>query len=225
MGKSDKPDLDYRFFDHSKYVEGFIDKLDLSNITLVIHDWGSGLGFHYAMKHESKIKGIAFMEALIKPMQWEDFPSGFRIGFKLFRTAGIGWFMISVMNMFVNQILPQSIVRKLSTEEKDYYGNPYKTVKSRKPVRQWPCEIPIDGQPSDMYEVISNYNQKLQESELPKLLFYATPGGIIDSKTVDWCQQNLKNLKLIDIGAGIHFLQEDNPDLIGAELANWYQDL
>jgi len=225
MGKSDKPDLGYRFFDHSEYVEGFIDKLDLSNITLVIHDWGSALGFHYAMRHESNIKGIAFMEALVKPMTWGDFPSGFKMGFKLMRTSGIGWLMISVLNMFVTRILPQAIVRELSAEEKDYYAAPYKTVQSRKPVRQWPCEIPIEGKPADVYEVISSFNQRLQASELPKLLFSATPGGIINDKTVEWCRQNLKNLKIVDIGEGIHFLQEDNPHLIGEELAKWYQAL
>jgi len=225
MGKSDKPDLGYRFFDHSEYVEGFIDKLDLSNITLVIHDWGSALGFHYAMRHENNIKGMAFMEAFLKPMTWGDFPGGFRMGFKLMRTSGIGWFMISVMNMFVPQILPKAIVRELSSEEKDYYAAPYKTVQSRKPVRQWPCEIPIEGKPTDVYEVISSYNQRLQESGLPKLLFFATPGGIIDDKKVEWCRQNLKSLKVVDIGKGIHFLQEDNPHLIGEELAKWYLDL
>jgi haloalkane dehalogenase len=225
MGKSDKPDLEYRFFDHVKYVEGFIEKLGLENITLVIHDWGSALGFHYAMRHENNIKGIAFMEALIKPMNWADFPSDFRMGFKLFRTPGIGWLMLSVMNMFVGQILPQAIVRKLSAQEKDYYGAPYKTVKSRKPVRRWPCEIPIEGKPPDVHEVISNYSRKLQESEVAKLLFSATPGGLIDPKTVDWCKQNLKNLKVVDIGDGIHFIQEDNPHLIGEELSKWYQGL
>ncbi len=225
MGKSDKLDLDYRFFDHSKYVEGFIEKLDLSNLTLVVHDWGAALGFHYAMRHENNIKGIAFMEAIIKPMTWEDFPKGFRMGFKLFRTAGIGWLMISVMNMFVTKILPQAIVRKLSAKEKDYYAEPYKTVQSRKPVRRWPCEIPIEGKPADVYEAVSNYSQKLQASEVPKLLFFATPGGLTDSKTVDWCKQNLKNLKVVGIGDGLHFIQEDNPHLIGEELAKWYLDL
>ena len=225
MGKSDKPDLDYRFFDHSKYVEGFIKKLNLSNLTLVIHDWGSGLGFHYAMRHENNIKGIAFMEAFVKPKTWEDFPKDFKMGFKLFRTAGIGWLMISVMNMFITKILPQSIVRKLSIEEMDYYADPYKTVQSRKPLRQWPCEIPIEGKPVDVYEAISNYSKKLQTSEVPKLLFFATPGGLIDPKTVDWCKQNLKNLKVVHIGNGIHYLQEDNPHLIGQEMAKWYQEL
>ena len=225
MGKSDKPNIAYRFFDHYNYVEEFIKKLGLSKLTLVIHDWGSALGFHYAMRHEINIKGIAFMEAAMKPINWEDFPNDFRLGFKLFRTSGIGWLMISVMNMFVTQILPQAIVRKLSSEEKNYYASPYKTVQSRKPVRQWPCEIPIEGKPADVYEVVSNYNQKLQESEIPKLLFFATPGGLIDSRMVDWCKQNLKNLKVVDIGEGIHFLQEDNPHLIGEELAKWYTDL
>jgi haloalkane dehalogenase len=225
MGKSDKPDLDYRFFDHSKYLEGFIEKLGLTNVTVVLHDWGSGLGFHYAMRHESNIKGIAFMEALVKPMKWDDFPSGNKVGFKLFRTPGIGWFMISVMNMFLTQLVPKMIVRKLSAEEKEYYDAPFKTIKSRKPVRQWPCEIPIDGQPADVHKMISNYSQKLQESELPKILFFANPGAIINSPDVDWCTQNLKNLDIADVGEGLHYIQEDNPHVIGEELAKWYQGL
>ena len=224
MGKSDKPDINYRFFDHVKYVEAFIEKLELSNLTLVMHDWGSGLGFHYAMSHESNMKGIAFMEAMMKPYKWENFPGNQKIGFKLFRTR-IGWLMISVMNVFITQLLPKMIIRKLSSEEKDYYRAPFKTVKSRKPVRQWPLEIPIDGQPSDVHDAISNYSQKLQESDLPKLLFFAVPGVAIETKMLDWCKQNLKNLKVVDIGEGLHFIQEDNPHMIGEELATWYNDI
>jgi len=225
MGKSDKPDLKYNFFDHSKYVEGFIEKLGLTNITVVLHDWGSGLGFHYAMRHENNIKGIAFMEALMKPMKWKDMPKSEKMGFKLFRTTGIGWVMLSVMNMFLTQLLPRMIVRKLSTEEMDNYLAPFSTIKSRKAVRQWPREIPLDGQPSDVHEMMSNYSQKLQESELPKILFFARPRAIINSKVVDWCKQNLKNLKAVDIGKGLHYIQEDNPHLIGEELAKWYLGL
>jgi len=225
MGKSDKPDLDYRFSDHAKYVEGFIEKLNLSNLTLVIHDWGSGLGFHYGMRHENNIKGIAFMEALVKPMKWEEFPAKNRMGFKLFRAPGTGWFMISVMNVFLTQLMPQMIVRKLSASETDYYGDPFKTIKSRKPIRQWPCEIPIDGQPADVHDIISNYSLKLQQSGLPKILFYGSPGVIADSQYLDWCRQNLKNLTAVDIGEGLHYIQEDNPHLIGEELAKWYQNL
>ncbi len=225
MGKSAKPNLGYSFFDHAKYVEGFIEKLELSNLTLVIHDWGSGLGFHYAMRHESKIKALAFMEAMVRPLTWSDFARGDSIGFRLFRTPGIGWLMISVMNVFLTQLMPRMIVRKLSAEEKDYYAAPFKTIASRKPVRQWPVEIPIDGHPAAVQEIIANYSQKLQESELPKLLFSANPGMILNAPDVDWCKQNLKNLEVVDIGEGLHYIQEDNPHVIGEELAKWYQNL
>lgn len=225
MGKSDKPDIDYSFLDHAKYVEGFIEALGLKNITLVIHDWGSGLGFHYAMRHEDNIKGIAFMEAILRSASWADFPKDFKMGFKLMRTPGVGWFMVSVMNVFVKQILPQAIVRKLSEEEKRYYAEPFPTVASRKPVRQWPCEIPIDGTPKDVTDIVTSYGEKLQQSELPKILFYAQPGGLIDEEAVTWCRDNLKNLDTVDIGSGIHFLQEDNPHGIGEGLANWYQKI
>ena len=128
MGDSEKLDNpgpdSYRFVEHRDYLDGILDALDVrQNVTLVIHDWGSALGFHYAMRHENNIKGMAFMEAAMRPAKWDDFPNDFRMGFRLFRTPGIGWLMISVMNMFVTKILPQAIVRKLSEEEKNYWGN------------------------------------------------------------------------------------------------------
>jgi haloalkane dehalogenase len=225
MGKSDKPDIDYRFFDHAQYVDGFIEKMGLKNITLVVHDWGSALGFHYAMRHEDNIKGIAFMEAILKTAEWNEFPREFRMGFRLFRTPLVGWLMISGMNVFVEQILPKAIVRTLTEKEKNHYREPFRKLKDRKPVRQWPCEIPIGGTPADVTEIVRNYSKRLQESELPKLFFHANPGGIINAEMVQWCRQNLKNLTTVDIGPGIHYLQEDNPHLIGSELAQWYKGL
>jgi haloalkane dehalogenase len=225
MGKSAKPDIDYRFIDHSKYVEGFIKKMELKNITFVIHDWGSALGFHYAMRHEDNVKALAFMEAIIKPARWDEFPKDFKMGFRLFRTPLIGWLMIAGMNIFVEQILPKAILRRLTEEEKNYYREPFKSIRSRKPLWRWPNEIPINGHPADVAEIVDGYNKRLQESDLPKLLFYAHPGGIITSAMVDWCRHNLKKLKTIDIGEGIHYLQEDNPHFIGIELAKWYSSL
>ncbi|HDK81099.1 MAG TPA: haloalkane dehalogenase, partial [Nitrospirae bacterium] len=154
MGKSDKPDINYRFADHVEYIEGFIEKMGLKNITLVIHDWGSALGFHYAMRNEDNIKGIAFMEAILKPLKWSEFTKEFRIGFKLFRTPLIGWLIISVMNVFVEKILPQAIVRDLTGDEMNRYREPFKTIKDRKPVLRWPNEIPIEGKPSDVTEIV-----------------------------------------------------------------------
>jgi haloalkane dehalogenase len=226
MGKSDKPDIEYRFFDHVKYVEGFIEELGLKNLTLVVHDWGSALGFHYAMRHESNVKGLAFMEAVLMPVpSWELFPQDLRATFQAFRTLEVGWDMIVNKHMFVEQILPGAIVRKLSEEEMNHYREPYTDPASRKPLWRWPNEIPIAGEPADVVAAVEAYNRQLQQSTLPKLLFHATPGALINAPTVAWCRQNLKNLKVVDIGPGIHFLQEDNPDLIGSELATWYGSL
>jgi len=226
MGKSDKPDLEYRFFDHVKYVEGFIEKLGLKNITLVIHDWGSALGFHYAMRHEDNIRGIAFMEAILMPVpSWDAFSPDFQELFKAFRTRDVGWDMIVNNNMFVEQTLPGAVVRKLTEAEMTHYREPYKEPGSRKPLWRWPNEIPIEGEPADVVEAVGTYNQWLQHTDLPKLLFYGNPGAINTAPVLEWCKQNLKNLGTVDIGQGIHFLQEDNPHLIGSELASWYKGL
>lgn len=226
MGKSDKPDIEYRFFDHVKYVEGFVEELGLSSITLVIHDWGSGLGFHYARRHESNVKGIAFMEAMLMPIpSWDAMPEDGRQLFQAFRTPEIGWDMIVNQNVFVEQVVPNAIVRKLTEEEMNHYREPFKEPASRKPVWRWPNEIPIAGEPPDVVEVVEAYDQWLQRTELPKLLFYSKMGVVLPAPMVEWCRQNLENLKAVDIGPGIHYLQEDNPHLIGSELAAWYSSL
>ena len=226
FGKSDKPDIEYRFLDHVKYVEGFIEKMDLKNITLVIHDWGSGLGFHYAMRHEDNVKGIAFMEAILMSIpSWDAFPADFVEVFKAFRTPDVGWDMIVNQNMFVEQILPGAMVRKMTEEEMNTYREPFRDPAARKPVWRWPNELPIGGEPADVNDAVNAYNQKLQQSALPKLLFHATPGALITPEAVEWCRQNLKSLDTVDIGQGLHFLQEDNPHLIGSELASWYRRL
>lgn len=226
MGESDKPDLAYRYKDHYEYLNGFIDALGLTNnITLVIHDWGSGLGFNFAAQNPDRIKGIAFMEALVKPRLWSDFPADFRFGFRLMRTPGIGWLMVSVGNAFIKQMLPQAIVRKLSEEEMAVYSTPYPTVGSRKPLLQWPREVPIDGQPADVHAIIDNYSRWLQQTDIPKLFFYSSPGAIIDAEVTAWIKESFPNLTSFDMGPGIHFVQEDNPHFIGEKLAEWQAQL
>jgi len=221
MGKSDKPDIPYRFFDHVPFVDGFIDALGLNDITLVLHDWGSGLGFHYAHRHPENVRGIAFMEAIYRPVKWSDFPSDFKIGFKLMRTPVVGWVMVSGLNFFVNKILPQAIVRDLSETEMARYREPYPTFRSRRPLRRWPCEIPIEGNPADVHLAVSAYNAWLQETSIPMILFHADPGGLIREKDVAWCRKHIRNLTTVDIGPGLHFVQEDNPNKIGSELGKW----
>lgn len=225
MGRSAKPDIEYRFVDHARYVEGFIEKMGLTNVTLVLHDWGSALGFHYAMRHEANVKGIAFMEAILRPTTWAEFPNEVRMGFRLLRTPVIGKAMVMGMNVFVEKILPKATVRKLTEREMSFYREPFRRMKDRTPMWRWPNEIPIDGTPADVTAIVEEFNRKLRGSNLPKLLVYAQPGAIMRGPLVEWCRQNLKNLTTVDIGSGLHYLQEDNPEMIGTELAKWYKGL
>lgn len=224
MGKSEKPNIKYRFEDQYKYLSKLIELLDLKNVTLVIHDWGSALGFHYANMNRENVRAIAFMEAVIQPAKWSAFPRSYKMAFKMMRTPIIGWFMISVMNSFIEKVLPGSVSRGLTEAEMKHYRAPYKTISSRQPLRQWPCEIPIDGTPADVHEAVTNFNQYLQETEFPKLLIYAKPGAILRKAQVKWCVENLKNLTTAFMGTGLHFIQEDDPDFIGQEIAKWYDE-
>ena len=226
FGDSDKPDLEYRFFDHVKYVDGFIEALELRNVTLVIHDWGSALGFYYGMRHEDNVKGIAFMESIVAPVHsWDDMHPDFRALFQAFRSPEKGWEMIVEQNFFVEQILPGAIVRDLTAEEMDRYREPFLDPASRKPVWRWPNEIPIEGSPPDVVEAVTAYNGWLQDSRLPKLLFHARPGTLMREPVVEWCRANMLNLETVDIGRGIHFVQEDSPDEIGRGLSEWIERL
>lgn len=226
MGRSDKPDLEYRFFEHANYVEGFIEALGLSNVTLVVHDWGSALGFHYASLHPENIKAIAFMEAIVQPFaSWDVFPSGFTEIFKAFRSEGTGWDLIVNQNLFIEKILPSGIERTLSPEEMDAYRAPFLEPETRKPLWRWPNEIPIEGEPSDVHEAVSRYSDKLVDWDIPKLMFYAEPGAVLPKPLVEWCEVNFKNLTSIFLGRGSHYLQEDYPEAIGSGIAEWYKKL
>lgn len=225
MGKSDKPDIGYRLMDHYRYIEGFIHELGLKNITLVIHDWGSALGFHYAMQHEDNVKGIAFMEAILRPMKWSAFQLPLRVMFGLFRTPVIGELLNGRLNFFVNRVIPLSVVRTLTAEEKAHYAAPYPDYRSRKPAWQWPREIPIAGRPRDNYDLINSYWQKLQESSVPKLMITAKPGAILPETVIPQIEAKLPNLTTTHVGEGLHFIQEDNPHGIGEALQNWYATL
>jgi haloalkane dehalogenase len=225
MGKSDKPESPYRFFDHYRYLEGFIEALGLERITLVIHDWGSGLGFHYWSQHPENVRGIAFMEAIWRPLKWQQIPPGFRMGFRLFRTPLVGTLMNGPLNFFVNQLVPRAVVRKLSATERARYREPFGTVKSRRPVWQWPKEVPIEGKPADVTAIVQAYHERLIESPVPKLMFYAHPGGLISRESAEWIVENFPNTEAVDVGEGIHYLQEDHPHLIGEAIAAWYDRL
>jgi len=228
-GRSDKPDIRYTWFDHVSYLEGFIDRLNLDNITLVLHDHGSGLGFHYAMQHPEKVRGITFFEAIIRPFPWDHFSSpSFREIFKKFRTGDIGdegWKLIVDQNMFIEQLLPQAAGRDLSDREMNYYREPFRQPMSRMPIWRLARETPIGGEPQDVWDAVSDYSWKLQKSAVPKLMLYATPGALLTQEHVEWVQNTWQNLRSVNIGPGIHFLQESSPHRIGLEVACWLETL
>jgi haloalkane dehalogenase len=222
MGRSDKPDLDYRFVDHARYLDEFIGALGLEDVALVAHDWGSALGFHYAHRNEGNVRGLAFMEAILAPVpSWDAFPEGARELFQAFRTPELGWDLICRQNVFIEQAIPGSVVRKLTDEEMDAYRAPFPDEQSRKPIWRWPNEIPVAGEPADVTEIVAGYADWLQKTDLPKLLLHAEPGALIPAPMVAWARSALPNLETVDLGAGIHFVQEDHPATIGREVARW----
>ena len=225
MGRSDKPDLAYRLSDHARYVEGFIEALGLRRLTLVLHDWGSALGFQYARRHAANVRGLAFMEALVRPVSWDEWPRTVRPLFEAFRTPEVGWDLVVNQNAFVERVLPGAIQRSLSEAEMARYREPFREPASRKPVWRWPNEIPIDGQPADVTAIVDAYAAWLSECDVPKLLLFARPGAILRKELVDWCRARMRKLTAVDIGPGLHFVQEDQPHAIGAALRTWYRSL
>lgn len=158
MGQSDKPDIAYGFHDSYEYLDAFITELGLKNVTLVLHDWGSGLGFHYANMHRDNIKAIAFMEAMYNAPNFDEMQMSVKIAIKMMRNRLFGSLMVKRANMFIKKMLPDLIERELTKEEKAYYASPYPDAKSRNPLLAWPKSIPIKGKPADVASIVANYH-------------------------------------------------------------------
>ncbi|MBI2516337.1 MAG: haloalkane dehalogenase [Opitutae bacterium] len=224
MGRSGKsPGNAYRFADHARYLDAWFDALNLTgNITLVLHDWGSALGFHRACRFPGQIKAIAYMEALVQPRAWTDFPAGRDAIFRALRMEQ-GERMILEENFFIGTVLPRSVLRPLSDEEMAAYHAPFPDRESRRPTLVWPRELPIDGQPADVAAIVEKYGRWLATSPLPKLLISATPGALLTGRALDFCR-TWPNQREVTV-SGIHYLQEDSPHEIGAALREFIQGL
>lgn len=228
FGKSDQPDIDYTFVSHYPYVEGFIKKLGLKNITLVVHDWGSGLGLHYARLHENNIKAIVTMESIIAPVIPAKSYSAMREDLGKFFTMAQGpnaKKIIQEDNAWLKKggFLDAFILRPLDAEALSVYQAPHKTVKSRKQVYQWPREMPIGKKPGEVYDVVTAYNKWLEKTDIPWLFFYATPGVLNPEAAADYWTARAKNIETVFIGGGLHYVQEDEPYAIGRAIADFYR--
>jgi haloalkane dehalogenase len=225
MGQSGKsPRRAYRFIDHARYLDAWFDALLLNrNIILVLHDWGSGLGFYWAFRHRNRVQAIVYMEAIIQPREWNDFPNGRDATFRALRSER-GEQMVLDDNFFVEVVLPKSIIRRLSDEEMAAYRAPFREREARLPTLAWPRELPIEGTPADVVKIIERYGEWLATDErLPKLFINADPGAQIVGRIRDFCR-SWPNQREVTV-PGIHFIQEDSPDQIGLAIRDFVKSV
>jgi len=225
MGDSGKaPTGSYRFVNHARYLDAWFDALGLTkNVTLVGHDWGSALGFYWAYRYPDRVKGLVYLEAIVKPLTWEEWPEPARALFKALRSPA-GEEIILQKNVFVERILPASVLRPLTAEEMAVYRRPYlEPGESRRPTLTWPRQIPLDGEPADVVEVVDRYAKWLATSAVPKLFINADPGVILVGAQREFCR-TWSNQQEVTV-QGSHFIQEDSPAEIGQAIAAFLRHL
>jgi haloalkane dehalogenase len=224
MGDSGKaPAGSYRFVDHARYLDAWFEALALDRVTLVVHDWGSALGFHWARRHPERVRGLVYMEALVRPVTWDEWPEVARKVFQAMRSPG-GEEMVLVKNVFVERILPASVLRGLTEAEMAVYRRPYlEPGESRRPTLTWPRQIPIDGEPADVVAIVDDYARWLATSDVPKLFVNAEPGTILTGPPREFCRTWPSQQEITVRGS--HFVQEDSPREIGEAVAGFVAGL
>ncbi len=205
------------------YIDLLFQKIDADkNVILVLHDWGSAIGFMWAMRHMNSVKGVAYMEAIVTPLDWKDWPE-IAVGiFKGFRSEK-GEELIVNRNLFIEAVLPSSVIRTLSDAEMDAYRAPYLKPSDRHPMLSWPRQIPLDGLPINVVNLVNEYGSFMLNSQIPKLFINADPGSILVGRQREFCRC-WPNQKEITV-SGLHFIQEDSPSEIGRAVANWSQEI
>jgi len=224
MGQSGpSPKGAYRFADHAACLDAWFEALGLTeNVTLVLHDWGSALGFNRAARFPDQVKAVAYMEAIVQPRRWSDFPDGRDRMFRALRSEE-GEGMVLDHNFFVETVLPKSVIRPLSEAELDMYRLPFPNREARRPTLEWPRQLPIDGEPTDVVAVVERYRAWLAASPVPKLFINAEPGALITERARAFCR-TFSNQRETTV-AGIHYIQEDSPGEIGSALRAFIEDL
>ncbi len=228
MGDSEKLDDSgsdsYRFVEHRRYLDAFMETVGVTEkVLLVIHDWGSGLGFDWAFRHQAAVRGIAYMEAILHHYTWEEWPENARKIFQAFRSEA-GETVILDKNVFVENVLPASVIRTMTEAEMSIYRRPFLNAgEDRRPTLTWPRQIPIEGEPADVVKIVETYGQWLQASDLPKLFINADPGSILTGKAREFCR-TWKNQEEVTV-KGTHFIQEDSPDEIGQAVATFIKKI
>ena len=225
MGDSEKLDDEgentYSYHVHKKYFDRCLEELEINqNVTLVIHDWGSALGFQWAQENKEKVKGICYMEGIVTPLTWDDWNQDGRGIFQGFR-SDTGEEMILKKNLFIEAVLPASIIRNLNDEEMNEYRRPFQEAIARRPTLDWPRHIPINDEPPEMVKIVSSYEKWMSENDLPKLFINAEPGTILVGRQREICRKWKNQVEITVKGA--HFIQEDSPNEIGRAINEWLE--
>jgi haloalkane dehalogenase len=223
MGKSDKPDIEYTINDHIDYLEKFIETLHLKRMTIVMHGWGSVLGFNYAMNHESNIRGLIFYESYLRALSGDDISLPYQEQLSLLQESEELADIASNGIYFVDKILPQGIMRPLSEKDMSEYRQPYLKDGSGKALDQYVKEMPGLSGKTAVDKIIADYSKKLTRSQIPKLMLYSIPGFITTMATAMWAKDNLPNIELIEIGEELHYAQESYPSVMGETISVWLQ--
>ncbi|MFI6868502.1 haloalkane dehalogenase [Nocardia sp. NPDC050406] len=224
MGESGKPDIDYTYADQIRYLDAWFDALGVEDAVLVGHDWGGTLAFDWASRHPERVRGIAFTEAIVKPLEWEELPPPARELFHAIKTPGVGEEMVLDQNAFLDPGVPATVVGGLSAEDMATYLAPYPTPASRVPILQWARANPLGGEPADVAERIAGLDAWLAAShELPKLLltFEPGPGTTMGPELIQWCVDTIAALEVDKLGLAGHQTPEDQPEAIAESLAGW----
>ena len=227
MGDSDKltdnGNNTYSYHIQKQYFDKCLEELEIKeNITFVIHDWGSALGFNWAYEHQESVKGICYMEAIVKKISWEDWPKDAKSIFQGFRSDA-GEDLILKKNLFIEGVLPNAIIRHLTETEMDIYRKPFLKEIDRRPTLDWPRQIPINNEPEDVCKIVDDYSSWMSINEIPKLFINADPGSILTGKQREFCRK-WKNQQELTV-KGNHFIQEDSPNEIGEAISKWYRNL
>jgi len=220
MGESGKaPGGSYRFVDHARYLDAWFETLQLSDVVLVLHDWGSALGFWWAARHPERVRGIAYMEALVSPLSWAEWPENMRKLWALLRSPA-GEAAVLEQNFFVERLLPAGVLRALSDEEMQAYRRPWvRAGEERRPMLQWPREVPFDWEPADVAAIVDGYERWLAKTATPKLFVNADPGAVLVGSQRERCRR-WPNQREVTI-RGRHFVQEDSPAAVGEAVAQF----
>ncbi len=226
MGRSDSPDIPYRVFDHIRYIDGFIKALDLKDITLVLHGWGSIIGFDYAMRHEDNVRGIAFFESHIRPIEkWDQLALPVQEVMASFNSLPNESEKLFSSHVLMHHLINMGSMRTLSDEEMNRYFCAEGQALKFRPVIQYLKDYPHEHGAQDVQTLVADYSKKLQNSSLPMLMLYAVPGFNTTIDTIIWAREHLKNLTLNDLGEDLHLMQETQPDHLGQKITSWLANL